>query len=119
MTFLSSHVAALMILVGLAMFVMGIRRASVGVRRYHRDPPRALALLRGFRISIVGLCLAGVSAGWLWDIGWLVVLSLIIGGEELLESTVVIMAMTHAGDLRPRASAPMRLRLGPSRPLVP
>jgi hypothetical protein len=95
MSFLFPHVPALMIPAGLAMLVLGIRRGSAGLRRYHRDPPRALALLRGFRISIVGLCMAGVGAGWLWDIDWLVGLSLIIGGEELLESTVVITAMTH------------------------
>lgn len=95
MTFLTSHLAALLIPFGLAMFMVGVRRGAAGLRRYHRDPPRALALLRGFRISIVGLCLAGLGAGLFWDIGWLIGLSLIIGGEELLESTVVITAMTH------------------------
>jgi len=95
MTFLMSNLAALMIPFGLAMLVVGIRRGAAGVRRYDHDPPRALALLRGFRISIVGLCLAGLGAGLFWDIGWLIGLSLIIGGEELLESTVVITAMTH------------------------
>jgi hypothetical protein len=94
-----------MIPAGLAMFVLGIRRGAAGLRQYHRDPPRALALLRGFRISIVGLCLTGVGAGWLWDIGWLVGLSLIVGGEELLESTVVITAMTHP--VHPQSTAPL------------
>lgn len=106
MTFLSSHLAPWLIPCGLAMLVLGIRRGIAGMRRYHRDPPRSLALLRGFRISVVGLCLAGLGAGWFWDVGWLVGLSLIIGGEELLESTVVITAMSHP--VRPRSAAPLR-----------
>ena len=105
MSFLTSQLAALLIPFGLAMFVLGIRRGAAGMRRHRRDPPRALALLRGFRISIVGLCLAGVGAGLFWDIGWLVGLSLIIGGEELLESTVVITAMTHP--VPPRSASPL------------
>jgi hypothetical protein len=99
------HLGAVMLPAGLALLVLGIRRAAAGVRRYHRDPPRSLALLRGFRISVVGLCLAGVGAGLLWNITWLVGLSLIIGGEELLESTVVITAMTHP--VRPRSALPL------------
>lgn len=95
MGFLFVQLPALMIPIGFAMLVLGIRRGVAGMRRHRRDPPRALALLRGFRISIVGLCLAGVGAGLFWDIGWLVGLSLVIGGEELLESTVVITAMAH------------------------
>jgi hypothetical protein len=106
MSFLSSHVAALMIPAGLVLLVVGFRRGAAGMRRHRRDPPRALALLRGFRISVVGLCLAGVGAGLLWDVGWLVGLSLIIGGEELLESTVVITAMTHG--LHARPAVPLR-----------
>lgn len=106
MAFLSTHVAPLLIPFGLAMLVVGIRRGAAGMRRYHRDPHRSLALLRGFRISVVGLCLAGLGAGWFWNIGWLVGLSLIIGGEELLESTVVIAAMTHP--VRPRSAAPLQ-----------
>jgi hypothetical protein len=95
-----------MVPTGLVMLVLGFRRGAAGMRRHHRDPPRALALLRGFRISIVGLCLAGVGAGLLWDVGWLVALSLIIGGEELFESTIVITAMTHP---LPPPSAPVRM----------
>jgi hypothetical protein len=52
--------------------------------------------LRGFRVAIGGLALAGIGAAWCWQIGWLLGLSLIIGGEELLESTVVITALRQS-----------------------
>ena len=54
----------------------------------------------GFRMSVIGLALVGISAGWTWDVTWLLVLSLVIGGAETLESTVHIFAVTRGKDLR-------------------
>ncbi|HYC01119.1 MAG TPA: hypothetical protein VEC57_18435 [Candidatus Limnocylindrales bacterium] len=69
--------------------VVAWRRAAA----MRRDPERALWLARGFRTGIVGLCAIGAGAGWHWNVAWLVVLSLIIAGEELLETTVLVMAL--------------------------
>ena len=49
---------------------------------------------------MIGLALAGSGAGWLFDQTWLVVLSLAIGDEETLESSVMHFALTHRRDLR-------------------
>lgn len=84
-----------LIAVGLTLATWSVRRGVVAARREARDPGRALALLRGFRMSVVGLAVAGIGAAWCWQLGWLLGLSLIIGGEELLESTVVITALHH------------------------
>ena len=46
--------------------------------------------------AIIGLAVAGVAAAWLWQIDWILVLSLVIGGEELLESTLHIQALSMA-----------------------
>ena len=71
-----------------------------GLRRPIRDPAKVLTFLMGFRTSVIGLALIGIGAGWMWDITWLLVLSLAIGGEETLESTVHIFAVTRGKDLR-------------------
>lgn len=71
-----------------------------GLRRPIRDPAKVLTFLMGFRMSVIGLALVGIGAGWMWDITWLLVLSLAIGGEETLESTVHIFAVTRGKDLR-------------------
>ena len=71
-----------------------------GFRRPIRDPAKVLTFLMGFRMSVIGLALVGISAGWTWDVTWLLVLSLVIGGAETLESTVHIFAVTRGKDLR-------------------
>jgi len=71
-----------------------------GLCRPIRDPAKVLTFLMGFRMSVIGLALIGIGAGWMWDITWLLVLSLAIGGEETLESTVHIFAVTRGKDLR-------------------
>ncbi len=89
--------AAVLIAVGLAVTVWSVSRGVCGAGRHVRDPMRALALLRGFRVGIIGVSLAGVGAAWAWQLGWLLGLSLIIGGQELLESSIVIATLRRGG----------------------
>lgn len=86
----------MLMVVGLTITIWSVGHGIVAARREARDPQRALALLRGFRVAIVGLALAGLGIAWCWQLGWLLGLSLIIGGEELLESTVVITALRQS-----------------------
>jgi hypothetical protein len=86
--------AALLIGAGLVGAVSAARCSAVRARRL-RDPERALVLMQGFRTAIVGLAAAAIGAAWCWQIGRLFALALVIGGEELLESTVVIAALKH------------------------
>jgi len=89
-----AYPAALMMVLGVA---AAMRSAVTHTRRARqlRDPARALAIMRGFRLSIVSLAAAAIGIAWWWQIGWLFVLALVIGGEELLESTVVITALAY------------------------
>lgn len=87
------HPAVGLIAVGVTIAVASISRGVAAARRARRDPPRALALLCGFRAAILGLALAGIGAAWCWQLDWLLALALIIGGEEVLESSVVIAAL--------------------------
>ena len=52
------------------------------------DPTKMHRFVIGFRIAVIGITMAGLGAAWNWDILWLFVLSLVFGGEELVESTV-------------------------------
>ena len=57
------------------------------------DPEKVLPWIQGFRLWIIGLDLAGLGAAWGWQFTWLLVLTLAIGGEEDLESSIVIFAL--------------------------
>ena len=86
--------ATALIVVGLGVAAWSIHRA-VRLALRSSDPWRALAIMRGFRIGVVALAVAAIGAAWLWQNGPLFGLALIIGGEELLESSVVIKALEH------------------------
>ena len=90
---------------GAALLLLGGRAELDGITRPIRDPAKVLTWVRGFRLSMIGLALAGTGAGWLLDQTWLIVLSLAIGGEETLESSIIHFALTRGRDLR--------LRIGP------
>lgn len=89
------YVAAPLIACGMAIVVRSLF-FSTNTRRPTKDPERALSLVQSFRIGIIGLCLAGVGFGLWFDLKSVLWLALIIGGEELLESTVIITALRHS-----------------------
>ncbi len=78
----------------------GLRREWDGVTRPIRDPAKVLTFLQGFRTSVIGLAFVGIGAAWMFDQLWLLVLSLVIGGEETLESSVHIFTVTRGADVR-------------------
>ena len=47
----------------------------------------------GFCTAITGLALAGIGAAWGWHLPWLLAVSLLIGAEEILESSVILVAL--------------------------
>lgn len=55
-----------------------------------------LAWMQGFRLTIIGLAVVGVGAAWLWQAGWLFILSLAVAGEETLETTICVSALKRA-----------------------
>ena len=77
----------------LAMAVAGLALAFHGWRigrgwaRQH-DPAITLRFLAGFRFAVIGLALASVGLAWTWQLGWVLILALAIGGEETLESSI-------------------------------
>jgi hypothetical protein len=90
---------------GLRIFAIASMSAGVAVvawavaLAFTRLPPGAVAprrplnMVRSLRAVLVGVSMVGLGAGLYWRNGWLVGLSLIIGLEELLETTVVVLAL--------------------------
>lgn len=85
---------------GLPLSVLGIRREWRAITLPTRTPGKALMFFRGFRMSVIGLALIGVGAGWMWEQTWLLVLSIAIGVEETIESSIDVWALTRGKDLR-------------------
>ena len=109
-----AHAAAGLMAAGAILAFLGLRREWDGIRRPMKDPARVLTWVRGFRMSVIGLALLGIGAAWTWDITWLLVLSLAIGGEETLESTIAVFALTRGKDLRLGPASGTRDRPGGS-----
>ena len=57
-----------------------------------------------FRRLMLGLTLAGLGAAWWWHLGGLLAFTLVVGGEELFESSLVLGAL-RAGAGREAAKA--------------
>ena len=100
-----AYPAALLIAIGMALATAAIRRWRVAAS-LDRDPERALAYALGFRTGILGLCAIAFGLGWLWQIAWLLVVSLIVLGEEMLEIGVMIAALRVAPRSATAASPP-------------
>ena len=56
-------------------------------------PAKPLDMVRSLRAVLVGAALVGLGFGLLYDNRWVIGISLIIGLEELLETSVVVMAL--------------------------
>lgn len=91
-----------------ALLVIGLALAWRGLRRCHRAFPRLSASMepllwvRGFRLTLFGLALAGTGAAWLWQLEWLFWLSLAIGFEETLETSIAIYGLRRQPALTAR-----------------
>lgn len=98
--------AAAMMTLGAVVWFMGSRMAIRGLRRPIGDSTKMQAFVIGFRFAVIGITLVGLGAAWNWHLTWLLVLSLVFGGEELFEATI------HLSILR------MKPRYGTHRPIT-
>lgn len=88
-----AYPAVALMLLGLWLLLRGVRRCAAAWPRPTRGLVQPAVWMRGFRTTVVGLALAGSGAAWLWQIGWLLAASLIIGLGETLESSLDIDAL--------------------------
>ena len=78
---------------GIVITLLGIYWGIVRARKELKDPGRALAIAQSLLLVLIGLSIMGVGIGWIWNIDSLLFLSLIIGAQELLETSIVISAL--------------------------
>lgn len=81
--------ASALMLLGAGVTIWGLRSMPWGLRR----PFDVTRWVQGFRRAVVGLALFGVAGAWLWHQPWLLTLALVIGGEEVLETSVILSAL--------------------------
>jgi len=86
---------------GTLLVVRGVRD-FLRARRHARDPERALLVARSFRVAIMGLCLTVFAGAWIAGLGWLVAISLIVLGEEMLETSVMVAALRDGAEREAR-----------------
>ena len=51
--------------------------------------------MRGLRLTLLGVTLAAVAAGWLWQWPVMVAAGLVIGFEETLETSIAAWALNE------------------------
>lgn len=110
-----AYPAAALMALGVWWALPGTRRFVVGLRPPYREAAKTLDALRGFRRAVIGLALVGMGAAWLWQIDWVLVLAVVIGGEETLESTLHIQAVSMSKRVQERRAA----RAAQARPAGP
>ena len=90
----------LLIAMGAPVAAYGLRVEWRGILMPIRHPDKVLTFFRGFRLSIIGLALVGIGVALMTDQLWLLLLSIAIGIEETIESSIDVFALTRGKNLR-------------------
>lgn len=92
-------VGGLLTLTGFALFWRGLFGGAGGRQGLLRRRTGTLGRIEGWRLTVLGLAMAGGGLAWLFAARWLLFLSLGIGICEVQEASVVISAW-KAGSVR-------------------
>ena len=85
-----AYPASLIMALGGAVLVWGLVTLFAIARMAASDRGKPISLVSGIRLALIGGAIAALGAAWLWQQLWLFILALAIGGEELLETSVVL-----------------------------
>jgi hypothetical protein len=102
-----AYPAAALIVLGAGIVVRGIWRQRRGIGLPVTRAAKGAAMTRALRSVLTGLATVGIGVAWLAHLDLLLMVALVIGGEELLETSVVIAALDDAerrGVWAPQAS---------------
>jgi hypothetical protein len=80
---------------GLVLLGRGLLRERSAIVLPWGDPRKPFALLSAFRVAIIGLSVAALGIAWATQQLWLVVLALIVLGEETFESSMALAALRY------------------------
>jgi hypothetical protein len=89
----------------LAFGALGIRDIARGLCSPNVEPGKALRVMAAFRRMVIGLAGAGIAASLAFEIEWLFWLSVAIGIEETIESSIAVWALRRAQELQSAARA--------------
>jgi len=78
---------------GFALFLSGALGLARALRISIWDMNRPIVWIVGFRAAIIGLAVVALGAAWLSQQLWVLLLALAVGGEELLETSVILFAL--------------------------
>lgn len=85
--------ASALLAAGSALALYGVMVQWRGIMMPIANPEKNLTWMRGFRMTVIGLAVAGIAAAWAWHIVFLLALALIIGAGETFESSIDICAL--------------------------
>ena len=105
--FWRAYPAAALIVLGAGIVVRGIWRQRRGIGLPVTRAAKGAAMTRALRSVLTGLATVGIGVAWWAHLDLLLMVALVIGGEELLETSVVIAALDDAerrGVWAPQAS---------------
>lgn len=88
-----AYPAGAMMAAGALGFAFGVLTMIRSARIPYRDRSKPVVWISGFRMAIVALAVAGVGAAWLSQQLWVLLIALAIGGEELLETSVILFVL--------------------------
>jgi hypothetical protein len=87
------YAAPAFVLAGLFVALHGIRLTWGALQLPSSEGGRNLRLMTGVRSAIVGTAVAGIAAGWLWQVEGAAIAAALIGAGELCETSVDIWAL--------------------------
>jgi hypothetical protein len=98
--------SALLALVAGWMGIRGLHRYFTAVALPATNVSKSLALMHSFRHAIIGVSFAALALAWATEMLWLAIISLVVLGEETLETTMAIAAMSYGKPRNPSAHQP-------------
>lgn len=97
--------ASLILALGGAVLACGMATLFATTRIAAGDRGKPISLVTGIRLALAGGAIAALGASWLWQQLWRFILALAIGGEELLETSVVLYALRRGRRLEAQSLA--------------
>jgi hypothetical protein len=94
------YVLVPMMAAALVFGALGIRDIARGLGSPNVEPGKALRTMSAFRRMVIGLAGAGIAAGVAFEIQWLFWLSVAIGIEETIESSIAVWALEQGKRLQ-------------------
>ncbi len=86
---------------GMMLAIYGFGRLAAWRNVSAFDGSKALVFVSGLRAVLVGSAIAGVGGAWVWQQLWVLLTSIAIGGEELLETSFVLYVLRRGRRMQP------------------